>query len=148
MAATTTTYKVLLVGDGGVGKSAFLSKMKNNTFPKQYIATMGAEVHPIVIGDRVYKIWDTAGQEKLSGLRQGYYIEADAVIFMYSCDSVLTYRNLPNWVRDVQRVVSNIPYIIVNSLLHGVLGAKKKNGKKGETTKKVTTKWNIVYFFL
>lgn len=116
---STASYKVLLLGDGGVGKTTFLKKIKEYVFQKQYIATMGAEVHPISFSDKekevIFNIWDCAGQEKFSGLRQGYYIEADAAIYMYDKTSTFTYKNIGRWKRDVERVCGTLPFIIIEN---------------------------------
>jgi GTP-binding nuclear protein Ran len=69
-------YKVVLVGDGGVGKTTFVKRHLTGEFEKKYIATLGVEVHPMEFctsrGKVRFMVWDTAGQEKLSGLRDGY----------------------------------------------------------------------------
>jgi GTP-binding nuclear protein Ran len=69
-------YKLVLVGDGGVGKTTFVKRHETGEFEKKYIATLGVEVHPMNFfttrGMVRFMVWDTAGQEKLSGLRDGY----------------------------------------------------------------------------
>ena len=69
-------YKLVLVGDGGVGKTTFVKRHLTGEFEKKYIATLGVEVHPMVFhtnhGPIRLNVWDTAGQEKLGGLRDGY----------------------------------------------------------------------------
>ncbi len=66
----------MLVGDGGVGKTTFVKRHKTGEFEKKYEATLGVEVHPMEFytnkGKIRFMVWDTAGQEKLSGLRDGY----------------------------------------------------------------------------
>lgn len=57
-------------------------------------------------------VWDTAGQEKFGGLRDGYYIQGQCAIIMFDVTSRLTYKNVPNWHRDVVRVCENIPIVI------------------------------------
>lgn len=44
-------------------------------------------------------MWDTAGQEKFGGLRDGYYINGQAGIIMFDVTSRITYKNVPNWHR-------------------------------------------------
>jgi GTP-binding nuclear protein Ran len=69
-------YKLVLVGDGGVGKTTFVKRHLTGEFEKKYIATLGVEVHPMTFytnhGPIRLNVWDTAGQEKLGGLRDGY----------------------------------------------------------------------------
>ncbi len=101
---STPTYKVVFMGDGGVGKSTLLNRQVYNQFEKAYKPTIGAEVLPIQFhtnhGSVVLNIWDTAGQEKYSGLRDGYLINAHHVVIFYSVDSKLSARNISFWERD------------------------------------------------
>src|SRR5690242_13727525 len=94
------TTCLFLVGDGGTGKTTFVKRHLTGEFEKKYIgeflrlllldcphpitrpcvsATLGVEVHPIVFhtsrGPIRFNVWDTAGQEKFGGLRDGYYIQ-------------------------------------------------------------------------
>jgi hypothetical protein len=76
MAQQAPTFKLILVGDGGVGKTTFVRRHTTGEFEKKYVATMGVEVHPLSFhtnrGQIVFNVWDTAGQEKWGGLRDGY----------------------------------------------------------------------------
>jgi len=73
------TFKCVLVGDGGTGKTTFVKRHLTGEFEKKYVATLGVEVHPLVFntnrGSIRFNVWDTAGQEKFGGLRDGYYIQ-------------------------------------------------------------------------
>lgn len=66
----------MLVGDGGVGKTTFVKRHLSGEFEKKYVPTLGAEVHPMPWttnrGKLIFNVWDTAGQEKFAGLRDGY----------------------------------------------------------------------------
>ena len=91
-------------------------------------------VHPITFhtnfGQICFNTWDTAGQEKFGGLRDGYYIEGSSPlplfisclvlltfvgqcgIIMFDVTSRITYKNVPNWHRDLVRVCENIPIVL------------------------------------
>lgn len=60
-------FKLILVGDGGVGKTTFVKRHLTGEFEKKYVATLGVEVHPLVFhtnrGPIKFNVWDTAGQE-------------------------------------------------------------------------------------
>ncbi|KAL6212122.1 hypothetical protein ACLB2K_017343 [Fragaria x ananassa] len=56
--------------------------------------------------------WDTAGQEKFGGLRDGYYILGQCAIIMFDLTARLTYKNVPTWHRDLCRVCENIPIVL------------------------------------
>ena len=55
---------------------------------------------------------DTAGQEKFGGLRDGYYIQGQCGIIMFDVTSRVTYKNVPQWHRDLTRVCENIPIVL------------------------------------
>jgi len=109
--------KLILVGDGGVGKSTFVQRMLKQAFNPRYVATLGVEVYPIVDYKRKiqYNIWDTAGQEKFGGLRDGYYLDADLAIIMYDMTSKLTSRSIERWELDVRKMCPDIPIIIIGN---------------------------------
>ena len=63
-------------------------------------------------GDVTFNCWDTAGQEKLGGLRDGYYINGHCAILMFDVTSRLSYKSIPNWYRDIVRVCEGIPMVL------------------------------------
>ena len=112
-------FKLILVGDGGVGKTTFVKRHLTGEFEKKYVATLGVEVHPLVFhtnrGPIKFNVWDTAGQEKFGGLRDGYYIQGQCAIIMFDVTSRITYKNVPNWHRDLTRVCENIPIVLTGN---------------------------------
>merc|ERR1711869_7406 len=106
-------------GDGGVGKTTLVKRHLTGEFEKKYIPTLGVEVHPLAFntncGTLCFNVWDTAGQEKFGGLRDGYYIQGKCAIVMFDVTSRITYKNVPNWHRDIVRVCENIPIVLVGN---------------------------------
>ena len=112
-------YKLVLCGDGGTGKTTFVKRHLTGEFEKKYIATLGVEVHPMEFcttrGVIRFQVWDTAGQEKLSCLRDGYYIGAHCAIIMFDVCSRVTYKNVTKWYKELTRVCEGIPIVLVGN---------------------------------
>lgn len=110
------SFKCVLVGDGGCGKTTFVKRHMTGEFEKKYVATLGVEVHPLVFhtnrGPIRFNVWDTAGQEKFGGLRDGYYVQGQCAIIMFDVTSRVTYKNVPDWHRDLVRVCERIPVVL------------------------------------
>jgi GTP-binding nuclear protein Ran len=134
MNANIPTYKVVFLGDGGVGKTTLLKRYIQEEFEKIYRPTLGAEVHPILFntnhGAITLNIWDTPGQGRYSGLYEGYVLGAHAAVIFYSVDSRTTARNIAHW----QSKVPNVP----NTLIVGTKGDYAD--KLGLDTLKVSAK--------
>ena len=103
-------YKIVIVGDGGVGKTAFKLQLGGYGFERKYVATLGVETIPININyikntnekcEVRFNIWDTAGQEKFGGLRDGYYIKADLFLIFFDLTSSITLKNVDRWISDI-----------------------------------------------
>ena len=104
MEGTVPEFKIVLIGDGAVGKTTFVKRHLTGEFEKAYNATVGCEVHPMNFfttkGEVRLMVWDTAGQEKLGCLRDGYYIGAHGAILMFDVCARITYQNVPKWHKD------------------------------------------------
>ena len=111
--------KLVLVGDGSTGKTTFVKRHLSGEFEKKYVPTLGVEVHPLNFhtnfGQILFNVWDTAGQEKFGGLRDGYYIQGQCAIIMFDVTSRATYKNVPNWHKDLVRICEEIPIVLVGN---------------------------------
>jgi GTP-binding nuclear protein Ran len=110
------TFKIVLVGDGGVGKSTFLKRHLTGEFESRYIPTLGVEVIPLKFttnyGPIIFNIWDCAGQDKFGGLRDGYYQVAQGAIVMFDLGNKLTCKNVSSWIKIVRNITPDIPAVI------------------------------------
>ena len=97
-------YKLVLVGDGGVGKTTFVKRHLTGEFEKKYIATLGVEVHPMVFhtnhGPIRLNVWDTAGQERFRTLTSSYYRGAQGVILVYDITNEQSFGNIETWLKE------------------------------------------------
>tara|TARA_B100000073_G_scaffold329979_1_gene318062 strand:- start:2640 stop:3299 length:660 start_codon:yes stop_codon:yes gene_type:complete len=98
------------------GKTTFVKRHLTGEFEKKYLPTVGVAVHPLDFntncGPIRFDCWDTAGQEKFGGLRDGYYIHGQCAIIMFDVTSRTTYKNVPTWHRDITRVCEDIPIVL------------------------------------
>jgi GTP-binding nuclear protein Ran len=108
--------KLVLCGDGGVGKTTYIKRFATNVFEREYIATVGVEVSTIRFCTNRGRVdivcWDTAGQERFGRLRDEYYRGADAALIMFDVTARATYQNVPQWYHDIERVCGSIPVVI------------------------------------
>jgi GTP-binding nuclear protein Ran len=120
MSNNDNTFKLLLVGDEHVGKTSYVSRHLTGEFPKKYDPTKGVEVKTLDFhtnrGILKFKCWDCAGQERYGGLRDGYYLKGQCAIIMFDVCRRLSYKNVPNWYRDITRVCgNNIPIVLLGN---------------------------------
>lgn len=112
-------YKLILVGDGGVGKTTFIKRHLTGEFEKKYISTIGVEVHPILFftnyGPLRFNIWDTAGQDDYNSLGDRYYIASHCGIIMFDVTSKDSYKSVPKWHKNILRICDNLPIVLVGN---------------------------------
>ena len=119
-------FKVVLVGDGGTGKTSFLNRyLTGEDLQQRYQPTgappmkHGVEVKSLTFntsrGPIKFNVWDTGGQDRYCLLRDCYFIQATAAIIFTSVTDRASYRNAWTWWRDVDRVCQNIPKVIVGN---------------------------------
>lgn len=111
----TSTFKIVMVGDGGVGKSTFIKRHRTGEFEKRYIATVGVEVSALTFntnkGPVILNIWDCAGQEKF-GLQKEHYVGAQAVVLMFDVTCRTSFKNIKHWADEVAKTVTEkVPVI-------------------------------------
>eukprot|EP01065_Artemidia_motanka_P036375 TRINITY_DN442_c6_g2_i7.p1 TRINITY_DN442_c6_g2~~TRINITY_DN442_c6_g2_i7.p1 ORF type:complete len:213 (+),score=58.89 TRINITY_DN442_c6_g2_i7:105-743(+) len=103
------SFKILLVGDSGVGKSSLLLRFTEDTFDQDIGATIGVDFKvknitvPYEGRDRRLnlKIWDTAGQERFRTLTSSYYRGAHGVILVYDITERQTFENVERWLKEI-----------------------------------------------
>lgn len=100
-------FKIVLVGDSGVGKSNLLSRFTRNTFTEDEKSTIGVEfatrIVPMKDGKKVKaQIWDTAGQERYRAITNAYYRGALGAMLVYDVTKQATFDNIPRWLRELR----------------------------------------------
>ena len=100
------SFKIILVGDSGVGKSCLSIKASRNYFEDFYSPTVGFEflTFNVKVEDQNIKlqIWDTCGQEVYRSLISSFYRSASLAIIVYSIDSEESFSNIEKWLNDIK----------------------------------------------
>ena len=112
-------FKLVLIGDGGVGKTTLTMMHLTGQFKTEYEATIGYEVHSLFFrttkGLIKFNVWEIAGQEKFGKLRNEYYAQSDCAIIMFDINSRITSKNVPNWHYDISRICKDIPIVLTGN---------------------------------
>lgn len=99
-------FKVVLIGDSGVGKSNLLSRFTRNEFNLESKSTIGVEfaTRSMTIEGRRIKaqIWDTAGQERYRAITSAYYRGAVGALLVYDIAKHLTFENAERWLKELR----------------------------------------------
>jgi small GTP-binding protein len=138
-------FKLIIIGDAGVGKSSILKRAVKNIFEESYQATIGFEfllMHFQVNDLKIkFQIWDTCGQEMYRSLVQGFYHNTSLALLVYDINKKPTFESLDIWLKDLkQHTEQDLPVFIVgnkNDLDRNVTDEEAKEFKKVN---------NIVYF--
>lgn len=124
-------FKLLLIGDSGVGKSCLLLRFADDTYTESYISTIGVDfkIRTVELDGKTIKlqIWDTAGQERFRTITSSYYRGAHGIIVVYDITDIESFNNVKLWLHEIDRYASEH----VNKLLIG--------NKSDLTTKRAVT---------
>jgi Ras-related protein Rab-1A len=112
-------FKLLLIGDSGVGKSCLLLRFADDSYLESYISTIGVDfkIRTVELDGKTIKlqIWDTAGQERFRTITSSYYCGAHGIIVVYDVTDQESFNNVKQWLNEIDRYASEN----VNKLLVG-----------------------------
>ncbi|KAH1202296.1 GTP-binding protein YPTM2 [Glycine max] len=112
-------FKLLLIGDSGVGKSCLLLRFADDSYLDSYISTIGVDfkIRTVEQDGKTIKlqIWDTAGQERFRTITSSYYRGAHGIIVVYDVTDQESFNNVKQWLNEIDRYASEN----VNKLLVG-----------------------------
>jgi small GTP-binding protein len=104
----TMSYKFIIIGCAGVGKTALLKRLIDDSFTESFEPTVGVEFDStiITVDDRKVRlqIWDTAGTEKFRSITKAYYRTAAGVLVVFDLTDRKSFDQLPSWINDVRNL--------------------------------------------
>ncbi|MFX1386616.1 MAG: Rab family GTPase [Promethearchaeota archaeon] len=113
-------FKIVIIGDGAVGKTSLIKKFTKGTFEKDYLKTLGAQFSKYnkeINGDIIRLIfWDIAGQDDFNFLHHLFYKESKAAIIVYSLEENElgrdSFTHIKNWYEVLETHCGNIPVVL------------------------------------
>jgi len=113
-------FKVLLIGNSGVGKSSLLVRFADDVFTDNFMPTIGVDfkIRNNEVDGKTIKlqIWDTAGQERFKTITSSYYKGAHGIIVTYDITCRDSFSAIQNWMAEVEKHASdNISRILVGN---------------------------------
>ncbi|CAF1217533.1 unnamed protein product [Rotaria sordida] len=100
-------FKILIIGDSGVGKTTILQRFAQDYFSTEYVATIGVDfqIRTLDIDSKRCKlqVWDTAGQDRFKCVVSSFYRNANGVIICFDLTDLESFRNVNNWFEEVKR---------------------------------------------
>lgn len=111
--------KVVVVGNGAVGKSSMIQRYCKGIFTKDYKKTIGVDFLERLISvkgeDVRLMLWDTAGQEEFDAITKAYYRGAQACVLAFSTTDRDSFEAIPRWKQKVQDECGGIPMVLVQN---------------------------------
>ena len=103
---TIHCFKILTIGESGVGKTCILRRFVENKFLKNHLATIGIDFKTKNIeidGTPIkLKIWDTAGQERFRNITNQYYKGADGIILVFDVTDQMSFEKIKEWMSQIK----------------------------------------------
>jgi Ras-related protein Rab-10 len=103
-------FKLLLIGDSGVGKTCVLFRFSDDAFNTTFISTIGIDfkIKTVELQGKKIKlqIWDTAGQERFHTITTSYYRGAMGIMLVYDITSGKSFDNISKWLRNIEEHAS------------------------------------------
>ncbi|KAE9023866.1 hypothetical protein PF011_g3775 [Phytophthora fragariae] len=108
---STKKFKVVLLGEGRVGKTSILLRYIKGEYDERQVSTLQASYldKRLMVDNRrvALSLWDTAGQERFHALGPIYYRDADGALLVYDITDAESFRKVRTWVRELRRIVGD-----------------------------------------
>ncbi|XP_042294310.1 ras-related protein Rab-26 [Sceloporus undulatus] len=140
-------FKVMLVGDSGVGKTCLLVRFKDGAFlAGSFISTVGIDFRNKVLnvdGVKVkLQIWDTAGQERFRSVTHAYYRDAHALLLLYDVTNRASFDNIQAWLTEIHEYAKQD---VVLMLLGNKVDSTQERVVKREDGEKLAKEYGVPF---
>ncbi|XP_069191972.1 LOW QUALITY PROTEIN: uncharacterized protein [Procambarus clarkii] len=112
-------FKVVFIGDSGVGKTSFIHRASMGVFRGDFGATVGVDYQTleVQVGGvlAVLQLWDTAGQERFRSITRQYYRKVDGVVVMYDLTSEQSFLNVVDWITSVKEMAGEVVTVMLGN---------------------------------
>lgn len=146
MNSSKYNFKVLVVGDGGVGKTSLTVRFTTGSFRENYLPTLGVNFYSktVDVDGTLVKltIWDTGGQERFKPLLPNYFKGGQGSLVVFDVTDPETFRSVEDWVGQVRRYCGDIPLVLVGNKID--LSSERK--VKSEESARLAERLGIPYF--
>ena len=112
-------FKLLIIGDSGVGKSSLLMQFSDNLFSDTTAATTGVDIKSCTVdveGAKIkLQIWDTVGQERFRTITSMHYRGTHGVIFVYDVTNADTFKSIKKWLHEIDQNCDRVSRVLVGN---------------------------------
>jgi small GTP-binding protein len=112
-------FKVVLLGDSGVGKTCILHRLVENTFEESQLSTIVVDFRTkeVTIGEQTInvRIWDSPGQDKFKSITKTLYANTQLFILVYSVTDKDSFESLGDWLEEIKNANSNAKFLLVGN---------------------------------
>ena len=143
----TINYKIITIGESGVGKTCILRRFAENKFLKNHLATIGIDYRTKVLNinnkNVKLKIWDTAGQERYHNITSNIFKGTDGILLVFDITDELSFQKIQDWIEQIK---SNLPENEIGIVLLGNKCDVEQRAVTQEQGEELAEKLDIKYF--
>ncbi len=136
--------KVILGGDGNVGKTTMIHRMNTGRFEARRSVTVGVEfhIHDVALGESLTRliVWDLGGQDRFAFTRKAFYLGSKAVGLVYDASERQSFDRLPTWRKEVRELLPHVPIVMVGNKIDLPRQVNPEEGKA------LADAWGVAFF--
>jgi Ras and EF-hand domain-containing protein len=149
--AAERMFKIVFVGDSGVGKSTFIHWFCSQTFRPSFSSTIGVDyqVKNINVDDQLValQLWDTAGQERFRSLTKLYFRKADGIIVMYDVTCLYSFNSVRSWMNSIQDGIEDgAVVVLIGNKVDLVNDKSVERAVSTENGNKLAQEFNAIFY--